>query len=98
MFPADGETLDFYAYYPYVENVDPSAIAYDATQSMCDLLMARTGGVDNSTETVTLTFSHQLSLVGAQVTLLTAFHPRPYLAVSSLPLPSISESSAPTMS
>lgn len=68
VFPADGETLVFYAYYPYVENVDPSAIAYDATQSMCDLLMARTGGVDNSTETVTLTFSHQLSLVDAQVT------------------------------
>lgn len=66
-YPADGEELDFYAYYPYVENADPTKIAYDATTSMCDLMMAGTKSVTNATETVTLTFSHQLSLVDTRV-------------------------------
>ena len=66
-FPQDGTALDFYAYYPYVENVDPTAIKYDASSSMYDLLMAKTADVDNSTETVTLTFYHQLGLLDAEI-------------------------------
>lgn len=66
-YPADGEELDFYAYYPYVENADPTNITYDASKSMCDLMMASTKSITNSIETVTLTFSHQLSLVDTRV-------------------------------
>lgn len=67
-YPSEGEKLDFYAYYPYMENVDPTNIAYNAAESMFDLMMARTGGIDDTYETVTLVFSHLLSLVDAQVT------------------------------
>lgn len=66
-YPSEGEVLDFYAYYPYVENIDPTGIAYDASGSMCDLMMARTADIDKTFETVTLTFSHLLSLVDVQV-------------------------------
>lgn len=66
-YPADGEELDFYAYYPYVENADPTNITYDASKSMCDLMMASTKSITNSIETVTLTFSHQLSLVDTRI-------------------------------
>ena len=66
-YPSEGKVLDFYAYYPYMENMDPTAIAYDATESMCDLMMAKTAGIDATYETVTLTFSHLLSLVDVQV-------------------------------
>lgn len=66
-FPKDGTALDFYAYYPYVENVDPKAMAYDASSSMYDLMMAKTADVDNSVETVTLTFYHQLGMLDAQI-------------------------------
>lgn len=65
--PSNGEILDFYAYYPYVENADPTAIAYDATKSMCDLMMANTGDVDASSEVVKLIFSHQLSLIDTRI-------------------------------
>lgn len=66
-FPKDGTALDFYAYYPFVENVDPKAMAYDASSSMYDLMMAKTGDVDNTVETVTLTFYHQLGMLDAQI-------------------------------
>lgn len=66
-YPSEGEVLDFYAYYPYVENIDPTGITYDASGSMYDLMMARTVDIDKTYETVTLTFSHLLSLVDVQV-------------------------------
>lgn len=66
-FPQNDVALDFYAYYPYVENVDPKAIAYDASSSMYDLMMAKTADVNNTVETVTLTFYHQLSLLDAEI-------------------------------
>ncbi len=66
-FPQDGMALDFYAYYPYVENVDPKAIAYDASAAMYDLMMAKTADIDNSVETVTLTFYHQLGMLDASI-------------------------------
>lgn len=66
-FPQDGTALDFYAYYPYSENVDPTKIAYDASSAMYDLMMAKTADVDNSNETVTLTFYHQLGLLDAEI-------------------------------
>ncbi len=66
-FPKNDVVLDFYAYYPYVENVDPKAIAYNASSAMYDLMMAKTADIDNSVETVTLTFYHQLGLLDANI-------------------------------
>ncbi|MBD5233979.1 MAG: fimbrillin family protein [Bacteroidales bacterium] len=66
-FPESGVELDFYAYYPYAENVDPKAIGYNASTAMYDLMMAKTADIDNSVETVTLTFYHQLGLLDAQI-------------------------------
>lgn len=66
-FPQNDVALDFYAYYPYVENVDPKAIAYDASLSMYDLMMAKTADVSSTVETVTLTFYHQLGLLDAEI-------------------------------
>lgn len=31
--PADGQVLDVYAYYPYVENADPTALKYERRSS-----------------------------------------------------------------
>lgn len=66
-YPQNGMALDFYAYYPYTENINPKAISYDASSSMYDLMMAKTADVDNSQETVTLTFHHQLGLLDAGI-------------------------------
>lgn len=73
IFPADGSSLDFYAYYPYRENVDPTDFGFTtaADQSAADfyaandLLLARTQNVRN--ETVDLSFRHALALVNVQV-------------------------------
>ncbi len=67
-FAAEGTQLDFYAYYPYSESVDPTAIAYNATESMYDLMMAKTTGIEAGDETVFLNFSHQLTLIDARLT------------------------------
>ena len=67
-YPQAGTVLDFYAYYPYSENADPTAIAYDASKSMYDLMVAKTTDVTAADETVHLTFSHQLSLLDANIT------------------------------
>ena len=67
-FPEDGETLTFYAYYPYVADADPTALAYNASVKMCDFMMAKTGSVTKDQETVHLTFKHQLALADAKVT------------------------------
>lgn len=66
-FPTGDTNLDFYAYYPYVENVNPTSIEYNASASMYDLMMAKTADIDNTSETVTLTFYHQLGLLDANV-------------------------------
>ena len=59
----DDKVLDFYAYYPYSKDVDPTAIVYDATQSVYDLMSARTTNVEASPTPVQLLFQHKLALV-----------------------------------
>lgn len=67
-YPPAGTVLDFYAYYPYSESIDPTSISYDATKSMYDLMMAKTEGIEAEDETVYLNFSHQLTLIDARLT------------------------------
>lgn len=55
--------VDFYAYYPYVENADPASISYDASTNNTDLMTARTIGVAESNDAVSLSFHHKLALV-----------------------------------
>lgn len=66
-FPAD-EVLDFYAYYPYSENADPTAIGYDAANRASDLMTARTLGMFDTAENVPLTFVHKLVLIQVDIT------------------------------
>lgn len=61
--PADGQVLDVYAYYPYVENADPTALKYDASEQSVDLMTARTIRVEAPFEEISLTFHHKLVLV-----------------------------------
>lgn len=61
-YPND-KLLDFYAYYPYLKDADPTAIVYDAAQSVYDLMSARVIGAEASSEPVQLLFRHKLALV-----------------------------------
>ena len=67
-FPKNGEVLDFYAYYPYSKNINPTAINYDASKSMYDLMLAKTVDLASSSGTVQLLFKHQLTLVDVKLT------------------------------
>ncbi|MDR1671724.1 MAG: fimbrillin family protein [Alistipes sp.] len=63
-----GATVDFYAYYPWVEGADPAAISYNAAVSSADLMTARAVGVTESgSGNVTLVFGHKLALVQIEV-------------------------------
>lgn len=67
-YPNDGEVFDFYAYYPYDKNIDPTAINYDASKTMFDLMLAQTPNLSRSSQTVQLLFKHQLTLVDVNLT------------------------------
>lgn len=62
-FPTDGTKLDFYAYYPYVENADPTNIVYDASTMTNDLMTARKSGMLPNGKKVELNFKHKVALV-----------------------------------
>ena len=40
-----GQVMDLYAYYPYAENADPTALVYDASVAEADFMTARTPGL-----------------------------------------------------
>lgn len=69
VYPVDGESLDFYAYYPYVEGANPLNITFavQSDQSVnggmgkSDLLYGTASNIRNID--VTLSMSHLLSLV-----------------------------------
>ncbi len=65
-YPADG-VLDFYAYYPYCENADPTAIGYDAADAVADFMTARTPGIFDTAKNVPLTFVHKLVLIQVDI-------------------------------
>ena len=59
----DSETLlDIYAYYPYKENTNITALEYDAHEEMNELLMVSTLGMKKSITSINLKFQHILSL------------------------------------
>lgn len=71
-YPADGTALDFYAYYPYQEEADPTALTLtvQADQSadpyrMNDLLQASVK--NQETGTVMFAFDHLMALVRVKV-------------------------------
>lgn len=65
-YPLDGNVLDFYAYYPYSEETDPTCIRYDAGKEMYDFMMSRREGVESG-ETAELYFRHVLALAEAYI-------------------------------
>lgn len=72
-----GTKMDFYAYYPYAENVeDPAAIAIDLANQSEDLANADVLRAANqeglSTGEVTLTFEHVLAMLSVEAEALTA--------------------------
>lgn len=66
-FPENGDLLDFYAYWPYSEAADPTAIAYNASESSYDLLAAVNADVARTSEPIRLVFDHLLALVEVNV-------------------------------
>ena len=66
-FPENGDLLDFYAYWPYSEVADPTAIAYNASESSYDLLAAVNADVARTSEPIRLVFDHLLALVEVNV-------------------------------
>lgn len=65
-FPQNA-TADFYAYYPYKENANPTNIGYDATVVNNDLMTARTTGIAETSDPVNLVFRHKLALVHVEI-------------------------------
>ena len=61
LYPGNGELLDFYAYYPYREEADPTSLQYDAAVNSVDLMSAKC--IDCSESRVNLSFSHELGVV-----------------------------------
>ena len=59
----DGSLLDIYAYYPYREGTTATALGYNASHEMQDLLVASILGVKEKFQSIPLNFSHLLSLV-----------------------------------
>lgn len=66
-FPENDNVLDFYAYWPYSETVDPTALTYNASESSYDLLAAVNADVAKTSEPVKLVFDHLLALVEVNV-------------------------------
>lgn len=72
-FPADGSSLDFFAYYPYKESVDPTNFTFTtaADQHAADFYAANdllTGSTTNiRNEEVNLSFAHALTIVNVKV-------------------------------
>lgn len=71
--PIDGSALSYYAYYPYTSGIDPTNMTFAVKNDqnavgqydLSDLIMAKT---ENQTKnTITLEFSHVLSLVQVEV-------------------------------
>ena len=64
----DETLLDIYAYYPYQENASVSALNYNATTGMSDLLSASAFGANRKNrQPIPLMFSHLLSMVHLSV-------------------------------
>lgn len=63
----DGEVMDLYAYYPYAENADPTALVYDASVACADFMTARTTGFSQREAEIRLVFRHKLALAEAFV-------------------------------
>ena len=59
----DGTLLDIYAYYPYQEGATATALKYDASAEMVDLLAVSVPGISKESPTIPLMFSHLLSLL-----------------------------------
>lgn len=76
-FPVDGSTLNFYAYYPFVANLESTTFDFTvaADQSVAggynqsDLLLAKNETANVEDTSITLTFVHKLALVEANVIL-----------------------------
>lgn len=62
-----GQVMDLYAYYPYAENVDPTALVYDASVAEADFMTARTPGFSERDGEIRLVFRHKLALAEAFV-------------------------------
>lgn len=63
----EGEIMDIYAYYPYAEGADPTALVYDASVADADFMTARTIGFCERDAEIRLVFRHKLALVEAFV-------------------------------
>ena len=59
--------MDLYAYYPYAENADPTALVYDASVAEADFMTARTPGFSERDGEIRLVFRHKLALAEAFV-------------------------------
>ena len=57
----------YYAYYPYAENADPTALVYDASVAEADFMTARTPGFSERDGEIRLVFRHKLALAEAFV-------------------------------
>lgn len=74
-YPVYDIPLDIYAYYPYQEDADPTNLTFKIQNSqlsrrgyaLSDLMTARKAGVKNENQAVSLTFTHKLALVQAEV-------------------------------
>ena len=62
-----GQVMDLYAYYPYAENADPTALVYDASVAAADFMTARTPGFSERDGEIRLVFRHKLALAEAFV-------------------------------
>lgn len=62
-----GQVMDLYAYYPYAENADPTALVYDASVAEADFMTARTPGFSERDGDIRLVFRHKLALAEAFV-------------------------------
>lgn len=62
-----GQVMDLYAYYPYAENADPTALVYDASVAEADFMTARTPGFSERDGEIRLVFRHKLALAEAFV-------------------------------
>ncbi|MCC8154422.1 MAG: fimbrillin family protein [Tannerellaceae bacterium] len=74
-YPNDGETLSFYAYYPYDASMDnPTSYIFTVANDQestrynkSDFLLARTGPIEKRDDPVRLNFVHQLALIQVEV-------------------------------
>ncbi|MCD7937906.1 MAG: fimbrillin family protein [Tannerellaceae bacterium] len=74
-YPNDGETLSFYAYYPYDAFMDnPTSYIFTVENDQesngynkSDFLLAKTGPIEKRDDPVRLNFEHQLALIQVEV-------------------------------